>query len=162
MAAITPGTGGTPKSTTVEGQLLEVALFIINAEADGVKNPGAIDYFQVDASADMSLVTIRFSIPVQAESVTGGGYVYNAPEYLANPGFSAGTGGTITDDSTVGYFKRLIEHAQEVEAPLQPTTDRISGTLNINNKLFSGTVNLPVSSTIQADGTIQLTATEFL
>ncbi|NEO88522.1 MAG: hypothetical protein F6J87_30475 [Spirulina sp. SIO3F2] len=162
MVAITPGTGGTPKSPTVEGQLLEVALFIVAGEADEVKNPGGLDYFQVDASADMSLVTVRFSIPVQAESATGGGYVYNAPEYLASPGFASGTGGTITDDSTVGYFKRLVEHAQEIEAPLQPTTDRISGTLNINNKLFTGQVNIPVTTTIQNDGSIQLTATEFL
>lgn len=162
MAGITKGTDGTLESVTVEGQLLELATWITIAEKDTVKNPQALDYITIDISGDASLATIRYDFPVVANSIAGGGYTYDANEFLTSGGFAPGTGGDITDGASLGYFKRLVEMAQELEAPLQPTVDRISATVNINNKTFAGTIEIPLTTAIDASGNMLLTAQEWL
>jgi len=165
MAAITVGSGGTLKAGTVEGQIGELAVLINAWQQDAVKNPTGLSYINVTAPTNMRSLTIAYNFPVTAVAATGGGFTYQAQEFLTTPGFSSGSGGTITDNTTLGYFYRLIQHAQELEAPLQGganSTDAIDGTLNINSKTFTGTTTLLCTPTISNTGAIILTPDEYL
>lgn len=162
MAAITPGTGGTLKAVTVESQIGELAILLNQWQQDTAKNPDGRNYIQVSAPSNMRSLTIGYSFPVSAVAATGGGFNYAPGEYLTSPGFSAGTGGSITDATTLGYFYRLIQMAQELESPLQPGVDRIGGSLNINTKTFTGTTTLLVTPSVGNDGSILLLADTYL
>jgi len=162
MASITPGSGGSLTSTTVEAQILELAIFITLGEANTSQNPSGLDYIQIDTTTDMTIASIAWSFPVAASAAVGGGHLYDGEEFLIGTTFTPGSGGTITALSTLGYWKKLIEHAQELEAPNQATNDRLTGTLNINTKTFSGNATIPIAPTINSGGTITLTAVEFL
>lgn len=166
MAAITPGSGGTLKASTVEGQIGELSALLNQWQTDAAKNPTGLNYITVSAPSSLRAIAIGYSFPVQAIAAVGGGFTYEAQEYLTTPGFSAGSGGTITDNTTLGYFYRLIQHAQELESPLQTGTnaiDRIGGSLNINSKLFTGTTTLLCTPSLDAStGAIVLTPDEYL
>lgn len=159
MATITPGSGGTLKSTTYEGQILELAQLLETWESTPANNPQSLDYMTV--SHDGSGVTaISFNIPLQTR-ILSDQVDYFAPEYLSGVTFAPGTGGTLSDTTAAGYFVELVQRGQILEAQ-QSASDRINGSININNLRFAGSVNLLTSITIADDGAIAIAAVEYL
>lgn len=156
------GTGGTLKSTTYESQIQELAAFCAIAQRDEVKNPEALDYFQVQSEDYGSQVNIAFSFPLE-KTPTQTGFDFTAPEYLAGSGFTPGTGGDIDITTTTGYFYKLILTAQDNEAPLSETNvNRISGNYNIDTGLFTGSCTFETTQAIGSAGQVCTFVTEYI
>lgn len=159
MATITPGSGGTLKSTTYEGQILELAQLLETWESTPANNPQALDY--VTISHDGSGQTgISFNIPMQTR-ILSGQVDYFANDYLSGLSFAAGTGGTLADEEAAGYFVELVQRAQILEAQ-QGGPDRINGSININSLRFSGSVTVITAIAIAPEGHVTITAVEYL
>lgn len=165
MAAIAVGAGGTLQSATVEGQIGELAQLIANWQKNTTLNPQEFSRITTSGGSNFESIGISYNFPLTAVPAAGGGYVYQATEFLISPPFTPGSGGTINDPGPLGYFFRLIQHAQELESPLQAgvgSIDRIGGSLNINNKTFAGTTTLFCTPSISASGAVVLTPVEYL
>lgn len=83
MADITPGTGGTLKSTTAENALLEAAMLVQARERTGANNPNNRNFVNVTFNSDAGTATISATIPVvQTIDPATGGISLVAEEYL--------------------------------------------------------------------------------
>lgn len=165
MAAITPGTGGTIKSASAEGQLQELAMYLHLAEATPVNNPAGVDNISVSHSPDTGSFGATFTIPVQQQLNGAGEVIYSANDYLTGLSFNAGSGGTFKNTSAAGYFIEIIIHTQNLERqPAKNSSNRngVTGSFNLDNTVFSGSIDLPVEAAIQSDGSIKYTVQEYL
>lgn len=165
MAAVTPGTEGTIKSATVEGQLQELCMFLQLAENTAALNPNTLDNFSLNHSPDTDSFTASFSIPVEQSINSTGQVTYSASEYLTRLSFNTGSGGTFKSTTAAGYFVELVIYAQNLERQTakNPTgRNGIMATFNSDNTLFTGSLELPVIATIEGDGTIKYTTSEYL
>lgn len=159
MASITPGSGGTLKSTTYEGQILELAQLLETWESTPTNNPQSLDYVTVSHSGG-GTTAISFNIPLQTR-ILSGQVDYFAAEYLTGVSFAPGSAGTLTDETAAGYFVELVQRAQILEAQ-QSAADRINGSININNLRFSGSVTVVTAIAIANNGAISINAVEYL
>lgn len=165
MAAITPGTGGTIKSVTVEGQLQELCLYLQIAENSAISNPNQINNFSITHSPDTGSFTAAYTLPVQQSISASGQVIYSASDYLERLAFIAGNNGTFKSASAAGYFMEVVIHAQNLERQsVKNPTNRngITGTFNSDSTVFSGSIDLPISISIESDGSIKYTASEYL
>lgn len=81
MAAITPGTGGTLKSATVEGTLLEVALLLQGLE-EAVTTDPIPENVNVTLDTNDGTATISATIPISVGFDTSGKPVITATPYV--------------------------------------------------------------------------------
>lgn len=165
MAAITPGTNGSIKSATVEGQLQELCMYLQLKERSSVNNPTEVDNFSVTHAPDTGSMSASFTIPVQQTINSGGQVTYSASDYLTGLNFVAGEDGTFKSATAAGYFVEVVIYAQNLERQTakNPTNrNGITGTFNSDSTLFSGVLDLPVSISIETDGSIKYTAEEYL
>lgn len=154
MAVITPGSGGTCKSTTAEGQLHEVLTFIALKQANTTTNPeGAINVIGAHNQRDLVFTgTYRFSVIQTIGS--GGAIVLTADSYLAGPNFYPGTGGTFSGNTPEKYALEVLMYLQlrESNEALNPQNRNfISGTYNSDSQTYQGAFTVPVSLSIAPD-----------
>jgi hypothetical protein len=164
MTEITPGTDGTLKTDTAEGQLLELFTYLQLAEANAVKNPNGRNFISGTYNIDTLVFSGSFSLPVLFTTLAGQISI-GATEYLTNPGFDAGSGGTFTSDNPAQYLLEIITFLQNREADTEVNPQQInnvSGTLDTDSRLFSGTVSIPLTMTLSNSGDAVFSAKEYL
>lgn len=153
MATVTPGTGGTIKSTTAEGQAHEVLSFISLKQLSEVTNPGQVT--NVLASHDQQALlfsgTYEFSV---TQTIDGsGGLVLSVNSYLVGSAFQEGTGGTFKGNTPEKYALEVLMYLQNLERnpTLNPSSrNYVSGTYNSDTGLYQGSFSLPVIFGIDA------------
>lgn len=84
MATITPGTGGTIKSSTAEGALLESAIYVQTLEADTSSNPNKKNFVNVTINTDAKIATISGSLPIEFSQNAAGQIIVQAVTYLVD------------------------------------------------------------------------------
>ncbi len=77
----TPGSGGTFKSTTIEGYVLEVLMYLQILELQPAKNPQSRNYVTGSYNSDTRVYTGTFNFPVSLALVNGS-IQTSASEYL--------------------------------------------------------------------------------
>lgn len=165
MANIDPGTGGTFKAVTVEGLIHEICAFLQIAESDPSKNPNAIDNIIGTHSQNQNRYSCNYSLPVIQTTNGTGNVEYSSAEYLVNLAFTLGTDGTFKSISVPGLLMEAIIYAQNIEAIPEKRLegrDNITGRIDTDKKVFSGTIDIPTTSTIDANGSIVYTVVPFL
>lgn len=165
MAKITVGTGGTLKADSVEGQLQELSTYLQIGEFNALNNPNGIDNIVGNHFQNTGTFSATFTIPVdQAISATGQ-VIYTANDYLTNFQFLPGTGGTFKSTTCAGCFVEAVIYTQllERDSTLNPGKyNYVTGTFNSDSTVFSGSINLPVTVTVNESGSIVYTVQEYL
>lgn len=166
MAVITPGSGGTLKSATLEGQILEIGTLLIAAQRVADQNPQNRTYLTCDTSNDNYLWNLNYNFPVTRTAIAGGGYKIGAEEYLEGGfTFAPGSGGTFSNPTSLGYLLDLIFYGQDKEKLINSNPnqlDYISGSLSLNTDLVTGSISLPIAPTIATDGKITWAVVPYL
>jgi len=153
MATVTPGTGGTIKSTTAEGQAHEIVSFISLKQASEVTNPGQV--FNVLGNHDQQALlfsgTYQFSV---TQAIDGnGGLVLSVNPYLVGPGFQQGTVGTFKGNTPEKYALEVLMYLQNLERNLTSNPSArnyVTGTYNSDTGLYQGSFSLPVIMGVDA------------
>jgi hypothetical protein len=147
MASVTPGTGGTIKSTTAEGQLMEIMTFISQKQASLVTNPSEV--INVTGSHDQQALlysgTYQFSV-TQALAANGS-LTLTAATYLVGTAFQEGTDGTFKSNSPEGYALEVLMYlqAKEQDGNSNPNSrNYITGTYNSDTGIYQGSFSIPV------------------
>lgn len=163
MAIITPGTGGTLKKSTAEGQLLELLTLLQITEAQFTNT---LDAIQISYNLDLLIASSVFAIPA-SESIDGNGAIIRtASNYLTSLTFSPGTGGTFKSANAAQYLMELIGYLQSREndpAKNPSNFNKITSNFDGDTNLFSGTVSLDVDVTLDnTTGNTIIYAKEYL
>ncbi|WOD37370.1 hypothetical protein [Nodosilinea sp. E11] len=153
MATVTPGTGGTIKSTTAEGQAHEILSFISLKQLSTVVNPGQVENVlgSHDQQAQTFSGTYQFSV---SQAIDGNGNLtLSANSYLVGAGFQEGTGGTFKGNTPEKYALEVLMYLQNLERTpaLNPSSRNfVTGTYNSDTGVYQGSFNIPVIMGIDA------------
>lgn len=159
MTVFNPGTGGTIKSTTYETAFLEILVRAANAtRLTDAPETAAIAYTITQATKSLQGT---FVIPFTS-GLAAGLMTQNPTPFVDESGYTSGTGG---DLASTGLIDNLIELSYRVnELPGKP--DYVFGGLDLSidmdAKLISGSFILPVDFSINSDGSVKLSAVDFL
>ena len=147
MATITPGTGGTIKSTTAEDQAHEILSWISLKQADSVINPGLVENITGTHDQQALVFTGTYSLSVSQAIDSNGNLTLTANTYLVGAGFQVGTGGTFKGNSPEKYCLEVLMYLQSLEAdPSKNPNNRnfVTGTYNSDSRIYAGSFSLPV------------------
>lgn len=160
MATFNPGTGATLKSTTLEAAFLEIYALVMNATRLTTAPENAIVGYQIDGAT--STLQGNFALPFES-ALTAGLLTQNPVPFVDESGYTTGAGG---DLASTGLIDNLVELAYKVnEAPADTTVPVPGGldlTINMDEKLISGDFTLPVTLSVNTDGSVKYEANPFL
>lgn len=166
MATITPGTGGTCKSSTAEGQLVEILSFIGLAQADTSKNLAGVTNINATHNQQTRIYAGSYRFDV-IQAITGDGHLeLEAQSFLINTGFTPGTDGTFKGNTPEKYALEVLMYLQQREnIPGNNPDNRnfISGTFNSDNGRYDGAFSVPVAYSLDpTTGAVIYTASPYL
>ncbi len=166
MATITPGTGGTLTSTTLESIFHEALNTAILYELDLTKNPQSIRNITLSIDLANNRATGTFSFAATKAIGASGGTTFTPNEHLSNSGFTPGTGGTIKSagiNSAIVEIAELIQ-AREADSLKNPTaTQNITGlTYDSEANNIAGTFSYIITQAIDATGKTVITGKTYL
>jgi hypothetical protein len=153
MATVTPGTGGTIKSTTAEGQAHEILSFISLRQQSPSINPGQVRNILATHDQDALLFSGTYQLSVTQTIGAGGNLTLSANTYLVGTAFQEGAGGTFKGNSPERYCLEVLMYLQNLErnTALNPSNrNYITGTYNSDTGLYQGSFSLPVILGIDA------------
>ncbi len=154
MASVTPGTGGTIKSTTAEGQAHEILSFISLKQQSESTNPGQVSNVLATHDQQALLFSGTYQFSVTQTIGAGGALTLTANTYLIGTAFQEGTGGTFAGNSPEKYALEVLMYLQNLERnpSLNPSNrNYITGTYNSDTGLYQGSFSLPVIMGIDAE-----------
>lgn len=165
MVNIIVGSGGTIKSTVLENHLLETMILLQLQEQDVSKNSTKKDYIQGSYNTNSKLFNGNYSLPVVQTINTDGQLVVNVPDYLTGVDFSSGTGGTFKSTNLAAYFFEVLILCQlweNIPEKNPQGKNNVTGSLNSDNTLFTGSVSLPIQIEVAVNGSQVITALPYL
>jgi hypothetical protein len=165
MAIITLSSGSTFKNSTAEGHLLEVITYLQNQELNIASNPTNKDFLQITYNLNNMIAIASFGIPAVQSINNAGQVVTSGSDYLQGITFTPGEGGTFKSTTLSQYFLEIVTFLQIKEAdPLVNTQNEnnIFSSYDADDKIFSGTVNLPLTVSFDDLGHPLITAKEYL
>jgi hypothetical protein len=165
MAIIVVGAGSSFKSSTAEGLLLEVITYLQNQEMNISTNSLNKDFIKLSYSLDNMTATGSFSIPAVQSIDSSGQIIVSGSNYLENIVFSPGDGGTFKSSTLSQYFLEIVTYLQIKES--NPSTNpqsenNIFSSYDADDKIFSGSVTLPLTISFDDSGHPVITAKEYL
>lgn len=166
MAAIQPGTGGTFKTSTCEGRLIETICFLQSLEVIPAKNLTGRN--AVNGSFDIEDLTFSgtFSLPITQAILPTGGLSIVAQTYIQDNSFNPGTATPTFVSTTIeAYLLEVLSYMQSLEStPGSNPNNRnfITGQLNTDTNLYVGGFNIPVALALNAAGKAEFSAVEYL
>ncbi len=165
MATIIAGTGSSFKSSTAEGLLLEVITYLQNQELNIYTNPLNKDFIKLSYGLDKMSATGSFSIPAIQSIDSSGQIIVSGSKYLENITFTPGDGGTFKSPTLSQYFLEIVTYLQIKES--NPSTNpqsenNIFSSYDADDKIFSGSIALPLTVYFDELGHPVITAKEYL
>jgi len=165
MAQVVVGTGSTLKATTLEGLLQECCTLLRMKELDPVHNPNNEARVSNSHNQADGIFNSSYNLLVNPTQNDSGQNVLAVPEYLTGLIFSPGTGGTFKSITCAGYLIELVMFAQNLERSTVKNPNKlnyVTGTYNSENNSFSGSITVPIITSINAEGGTVYTADEYL
>jgi hypothetical protein len=147
MSTVTPGTGGTIKSTTAEGQAHEILSWISLKQANSVINPAQAENVTGTHDQQALVFTGTYSFSVTQTIDSSGNLNLAANTYLVGSGFQVGTGGTFKGNSPEKYCLEVLMYLQSLEADATKNPNNrnfVTGTYNSDSRVYAGSFSLPV------------------
>lgn len=165
MATLTPGSGGTLKSVTLENDFHEALSRVALAEQDANKNPQGLTRVTMTLDVRTSRVTGTFTFGLTKETTTTGSTSFVVVEHLVS-GYTAGTGGTIKSGglcSAVVEIAEAIQSKEQISSKNPSTINVITGlTYDSETLLVSGSFDYQAVATMTGDGNLSIAAKTYL
>lgn len=164
MATITPGTGGTIKQATIEGQVIETLTLLQLMESDTSKNSSARNAVTLNLNLNTNEFVASFVIPVVQSFNTDGSIKLAAQIYLTGVTFAAGSDGTYKSTTLEAYSLEVLmalQFQEQITAKNPQARNLISGAYDSDTGLYSGALNLPITYALN-NGKIEITPVEYL
>lgn len=165
MVSIIVGSGNTFKSGTAEGHLLEICTYLQKQEKNLTSNPTGKDFFQITYNLNDMVTGISFAVPAEQSIGSSGQVLTTASDYLQGITFTPGTGGTFKSLTLSQYFLEVVTFMQIKEnttANNPQLVNNVSSSYDADDKLFSGSISLPISVNFDDNGHPLIIATEYL
>lgn len=165
MSFVVAGSGGTIKSETAEGQLLEILNFLRLQEKISDKNPQGVNNVEGSFSIVSDGFSGSFDLPISFSLNSSGQPIISVPEYLTGVSFIPGNGGTFKSNTAAGYFVEVIMYMQALEATTlknPQARNYVTGTFSSDNSRFVGTIFVPTTVSLSSDGHACFVAQEYL
>jgi hypothetical protein len=160
-------TGSSLKSTTIPGAFLETCLLLDAAEKSrNGANPGIApkNNVSIAIATDEGVATITASLPADV-TVSALGVQYNAKDYLGGVYADFTAGGDLTSTTAMDALVQVASLLAAAEKNIQPVEDQPNN-VQVESSSESGTITvsatLPVTTTINTDGTIKIVAIDYL
>lgn len=164
MATITPGTGGTIKQATIEGQVIEVLTLLQLTETDSSKNSSGRNVITLNINLNTNEFVASFVLPVNQTFNSDGSIKLSAQTFLTGVTFAPGTGGTYKSTALEAYTLEVLmalQAQEKISAKNPQGRNLISGAFDSETGLYSGALNLPITYSLN-NGLIQLSPVEYL
>lgn len=166
MATLTPGTGGTLKSTTIENGFHEALSRVALAEQDSNKNTQGLTRVTMSSDIRTNRITGTFTFALTKETTASGSTSFVVVEHLSNSGYVAGTGGTI---KSPGLCAAIVEIAEAIQSKEQLSSKNPSAinvitglTYDSETLLVSGSFDYSTVPTMTASGELSIAAKTYL
>lgn len=166
MATLTPGTGGTLKSVSLENAFHEALSRVALAEQDSTKNTQALSRVTMTNDVRSSRVTGTFTFALSKETTATGSIAFVVVEHLIGTGYAAGTGGTL---KSPGLCAAVVEIAEAIQSKEQITSknpsslNAITGlSYDSETLLVSGSFDYQTVPTMSATGELSIAAKTYL
>lgn len=163
MATISPGTGGTLKSTTLEKMAVEAALMLQNLEQASTSatppNNIAVSFFTGD-----SVVQIQATFPISVSVSASGQTTINPKEYIS-PATAFNNGGTTSDlksTTLVDAVLELFQRLQNLEKTQANAANNVQVTYDTETEIATINAELPVVYGLATDGSVAVQAISYL
>lgn len=157
MAVITVGDIGTLKAVTAEGQLKEIITYLRIQELTVIKNPQQRNHVRARIDETNLVYTADWDLPltrIPSTLATQGQGIWKPINYLIGDTFSPGVGGTFTSDSAPAMLMEIALYLQDLES--SPTNsgflNNVSGSISIDDKIFTGSCTFGLEISISATG----------
>jgi hypothetical protein len=164
MATLTPGTGGTLKSTSLEQCFHEALCRAVLLEQDSTKNPRGLNRLTLRQDARNGQAEGSFTFEV-SKAISGGNPIFTAIEHLTS-GYSPGTGGTL---KSLGLCGAILELAELIQAkqPLKsknPQSFKTITALTYDSVglVVAGLFDYPIVELLTSSGEFATTAKTYL
>lgn len=165
MAVITPGANSSIAARTVEGQMIEIINYLKIQELNTTINTTNAQNVQSSFNANGLVFNGTFSLPISQVLDSNGFITLQALNYIPAATFSAGSNGTFTSNNPAQYLLEILIYMQNFEKDTTHNPQQkncVSSSFDTDTAIYSGTVNLPIATSIDANGNIVFTATEYL
>jgi hypothetical protein len=165
MTTINLGANGSFKSVKAEALLLEVITYIQDKELNVSSNSTNKDFVQITYNLNNMTAVGSFSIPAVQSINDAGQVVTSGSDYLQGIIFTPGDGGTFKSLSLSQYFLEIVTYLQirEADLTLNPQNENnIFSSYDADDKIFSGTITLPLTVSFDDLGQPVITAKEYL
>lgn len=166
MAAITPGNGGTLRSTILENAFHEALSRVILWELDVTKNPQNNSTVTLISDFRAGRNSGTFTFTVGRETVPTGATSFPIQEHLTNTGFTPGTGGFIKSATIGGAIVELAEAIQtrEKNSLKNPQGLNIITSLNYESEAdrVTGVFDYLILQSVDASGNVITIAKPYL
>jgi hypothetical protein len=166
MAVLTPGTGGTLKSVTLENGFHEALSRVALAEQDSNKNTQGLGRVTMTCDVRASRITGTFTFALTKETTATGSTSFVVVEHLSNSGYSAGTGGTLKSAGLCGAVVELaeaIQNKEQLSSKNPSAVNTITGlTYDSETLLVSGGFDYSTVPTMSASGDLSISAKVYL
>jgi hypothetical protein len=166
MATLTPGTGGTLKSTTLEAAFHEALSLAAVAEQDPLKNPQALSRIVMGLNVRTGQVTGTFTFEVVPTTGSDGSTAFPVTEYLQNTGYAKGTGGGLSSAGLCGAIVELAEKIQAKERLSSKNPQGLNGVAGLNyateTQVVSASFDYLVTGSVSTTGAYICTAKTYL
>lgn len=163
MSAFNNG-GGSLKSSNKAAALMEVALYLGDAErqASTIDNP--INNITIGFDTDARTATITATLPIGSTLNPSGQVVISASDYLGGGfAFNGGAGGDLKATHPAAAF---LEMAQIVSASEQSITvntpNNVTIALDLEGNSAAVAATLPITVSVDGNGRALITATDYL
>ncbi len=165
MVAITPGTGGTFKSTSAEALLAEIIDFMQLQEVNSIRNPNARDYVRCSYDCNSYTMTASFNFPYIEALNAEGLLTANVPDYLSGTNFVLGSGGTFKSTNVAGLCFEVAKFLDIAERDLNKNPkneNRIIVRQDVELLIATASISLPFTLTPTSTGARTAVITPYL
>ncbi|AFZ22366.1 hypothetical protein [Allocoleopsis franciscana] len=166
MATLTPGTGGTLKSTTLENGFHEALSRVALAEQDITKDTQVLTRVTMSNDVRASRITGTFTFALTKETTSAGSTSFIVADHLTNSGYAAGTGGTIksaTLPAAIVEIAEALQSKEQITSKNSSNINTITGlTYDSETLLVSGSFDYSTVATMSASGELTVSAKTYL
>ena len=166
MATLTPGTGGTLKSVSLENGFHEALSRVALAEQDSNKNTQGLTRVTMNGDIRTARITGTFTFALNKETTAAGATSFVVVEHLTGTSYAAGTGGTI---KSAGLCAAIVEIAEAMQSKEQLASKNPSAinvitglTYDSETLLVSGSFDYSLNLTMTASGELSIAAKTYL
>ena len=162
MSAFNPGTGGSLKTTSLPGALIELAALIGLVESSPLANV-EVNNVTFAALFDSKMLSLNATLPITVSSNASGDIVVQGVDYLTASGVSGSFnngGGDLESTNKVAAFLELayLLHDAEKASTAEEPPDNIQISLDFETLTANIQATLPITYLIDQNGLLSIRA----